>query len=83
MVLKVFSIMDVKAECFAHPFYQQSAGLAIRAFGDVCGDDKMPFKRHPDDFVLYELGEFDDGLGEFRGIPPKAIANARQFAPQN
>lgn len=75
--MKMFSIRDVKAEGFNTPFFQPTFGLAERAFQDACKDEKTHLSKHPEDFSLYFLGEFDPNLGEFKPEPqPKHICDA-------
>lgn len=70
-VLQLFSVFDVKVGVFAPPFCGRSRGEAIRSFTDACKDESLPFKRHPGDYKLYFMGEFDDNSGiiSVSGIP--------------
>lgn len=61
MTLKVFAVRDVKSQAFLQPFYSPSVGSALRAFGDAVNDKSCPFNKHPEDYVLYEIGSYDDG----------------------
>lgn len=66
MILKIFSVRDMKADLYGRPFFDQSIGNAIRSFGDQVNanqPDNILFL-HPEDFELYYLGEFDDNTGE-------------------
>lgn len=63
MILKVFAVRDMKAEAFLQPFYSPSVGSAVRAFTDAVNDKNCPFNKHPRDYVLYEIGEYDDATG--------------------
>lgn len=65
MKLKVFSIFDHKAKAFMQPFYQQTEGLAIRAFTSAVNDPSTQFNKYPEDFVLYCHGVWDDAVGMF------------------
>jgi len=44
-----------------------SVGVAIRSFSDEINraDAENQLHNHPDDFDLYEFGEFDDNTGSF------------------
>lgn len=61
----VYSIYDKQAEMFNLPFFQQTAGLAKRAFFDLVNDSSSTLFKHPEDFELWCLGKFDDLTGEF------------------
>lgn len=62
---KIFTVYDSKVQAYMLPFYQQTKGAAIRAFKDTCNDSTHPFYKHPEDYTLFELGEFDDGKAKF------------------
>lgn len=59
MKLKVFSVHDVKAGAFLPPFFLPRTEMAIRVFADSSNDSTHMFCKHPDDFCLFELGEWD------------------------
>lgn len=65
MIQKVFSVYDRAATAYLQPFFMPARGLAIRAFTDLCNDEKNQFSKHPGDYELFELGEYDDVAGKF------------------
>lgn len=67
-VHKVISVFDTAAQVFARPFFVTATGQAIRDFTDEINREAQdnPLFRHPDDFILYQLGEFDDETGSIR-----------------
>jgi hypothetical protein len=56
----MYSINDSKAESFLPPFFMQSDSIARRTFGDCCNDVNHAFCKHPEDYTIFKLGEFDD-----------------------
>ena len=70
MIQKMFAIRDGKAEAFLQPFFSIASGSAIRAFDDAINGDKSPLSSHPGDYVLYEIGHFDDVSGELVCLTP-------------
>lgn len=80
MIQKVFAVRDSKAVAFMQPFFSGANGAAIRAFADAANDGKSPIAMHPEDYNLYELGDFDDNSGEFTSLTPiKMLACAADF----
>lgn len=66
MKLLAFSIRDAKAEAFMRPFFAPTKGLATRSFADLVNSGNgEPVAKHPDDFCLFHVGEFDELTGEF------------------
>jgi hypothetical protein len=58
-----------------------SVGVAIRSFSDEVNrqSDDNQLHNHPDDFDLYELGEFDDNSGTFAlHDQPKLLSLGKQ-----
>ena len=63
MLLKVCAVKDSAADAFGRPFFVPTIGLAMRSFIDEVNNRESPFHAHPDDYTLYEIGEFDDNTG--------------------
>lgn len=81
MLLKVFSVRDMKAEAFLQPFFCPTQGSALRAFGDACSKPESPFFLHPNDYVLYEIGSYDDSNAVLGSVSPVVMmACAADFA---
>lgn len=65
MILKVFSLYDMKTGIFAAPFVMAHIGQAVRACKDLGSDLSTLVGRHPADYMLVELGNYDDNTGVF------------------
>ena len=80
MKVKVFSVRDEKANSFGQPFFAVNDNIARRMFSDLVEDPKSMVARHPDDFKLYSLGEFDDNSGELSPLAqPEFLAHGVDF----
>ncbi|AXH78155.1 MAG: nonstructural protein [Microviridae sp.] len=80
MDIKVFSIMDVKAQVYSNPFFMPHTGMATRAFADLVNDGQSNVSKHPGDFTLYQIGTFDDVTGKLVGLDvPVFINGAIEF----
>lgn len=71
MKTKVFAIYDHKASVYGTPFFMVNHAMAVRAFGDLAEDERTTVGKHPEDFTLYQVGEFDDGSGTLVDLNPK------------
>ncbi|QXP08360.1 MAG: nonstructural protein [Arizlama microvirus] len=76
MVIKVFSIFDDKAQIFSNPFFMPHTGMATRAFADLVNDGQSNVAKHPSDFKLYQIGEYDDVSGLLTAVPQPVFVNA-------
>ena len=80
MKMVICSIRDSAADAYGRPFFLPSVGVAIRSFTDEVNrsaEDNQIYQ-HPEDFDLFELGEFDDATGRFTLLDvPKQLALGR------
>lgn len=81
MHLIAYSLYDEKAGVFSPPFFVGTEGLALRAVSDLVADNRTTVARHPNDFVLYELGRFDDQTAVFESIKPRPVVKAASMLP--
>ena len=70
MKLNIYSVFDSAVGAYMRPFYMQSDGAALRAFGDLALDADHEVGRHPEDYSLCRLGVWDDQNAEFA---PEAV----------
>lgn len=63
MLFKVFVIYDDKARAYLPPWTLPEVPQAIRTFGDALADPNHDFSKHPEDYTLFQLGEFDSSSG--------------------
>lgn len=68
MTLKIFSVLDTKADAFMPPFFFSTVGQAVRAFKELANDASSSPGRHPNDFRLYCIGTFDDATAAIRPL---------------
>jgi len=61
----IYSIMDKKVELYAQPFFMRTRAEAIRGWEAVSNDTSTEIAKYPNDFVLMELGYFDEETGTF------------------
>ena len=76
MRYKVLAVRDRAIDAFGQPFFTSSVGGAIRGFSDEINRpaDNNQLNKHPEDFDLFLLGEFDDSNGKFDTSDPQQVA---------
>jgi hypothetical protein len=77
----ICTVKDRAADAYGRPMFVPSAGVAIRSFSDEINRNNADNQlyNHPDDFDLYELGEFDDNSGLFAlHEQPKLLSLGKQ-----
>ena len=81
MKMIVCTIKDRAADAYGRPFYVPAVGVAIRSFQDEVNrpSDDSQIYQHPEDFDLFELGEFNDDTGIFQLFDsPKLLMLGKQ-----
>lgn len=81
MILKMFSILDIKSDTFNTPFFFKAVGEAVRAFSDLANDANTTVGKHPEDYKLIQIGVFDDNTGVVLADEdcPKSLGFANDF----
>lgn len=78
----IVALKDTAARVFGTPFVVQAAAQAVRSLRDEVNskDSTSDVCKHPDDFELYELANFDDDSGVVSSIDPiRMIARAKDL----
>ncbi|WNK13435.1 MAG: nonstructural protein [Microvirus sp.] len=75
----MYSVYDNKAQAYLGPFCCVNSMVALRMFGDSASDVNHMFHRHPLDYHLFEVGEFDDQTGLVEARAPVNLGNASMF----
>jgi len=76
---KIFVIHDVKANCYMEPWFLQQQAIAQRAFSDCVNDPDHNFGRHPEDYTLFNIGEYNDQNAKIEWIPPQSLGNGIEY----
>lgn len=70
MQLRAFVFLDTKTGIHHVPFFMSHVGQAVRAAADVGADLNTTIGRHPADYVLLEVGTYDDQNGVMMACAP-------------
>ena len=80
--MKMFAVRDLKVEKYMKPFFAETTGEAIRYFEGLVVDPQTTVARWPRDFVLYELGVFDEESALCETHSPLELGSAADFMPK-
>lgn len=79
MKLLLCSMYDKKSGIYARPFAAITKADAMRAFADIALDKTHPIGKHPEDYDLYVVGDFDDNTGIVTYLQMEHLAGANDF----
>lgn len=60
---RVFVFKDSKSESYGYPITAQTRGMFLRDIQEECKRGQAIFARHPQDFAIFEIGEYDPHAG--------------------
>lgn len=80
MIHHIFSVYDEKAQAFLPPFFLPQTAMAVRVFTDCINSDDHQFSKHPADYTLFLLGNWDDAEGAIHlREGKKSLGNGVEF----
>lgn len=69
--MKVFSVFDSKAQAYLTPFFSPTNGTAMRAWDKAVNEKGCPFEQNPEDYTLFEVGQWDENRGVLMNLEAK------------
>lgn len=83
MIHKIFSVYDSKSEAYGMPMFLRSVAEAIRSFTDAANSSDSMLAKHPADFTLFELGEYDQLSGVLTPLnTPRSLGVLLELLPK-
>ena len=79
MKMNAYTIYDVASGTYMRPFYSEADGQAIRGFKDIAQDENHDVGRHPEDYTLYRIGDFNTTTGKMTGEDLEKMATGLEM----
>lgn len=79
MIIGVYTVRDTATEAFMSPFHAPTPGAAIRMFTDTVNDPNSMLHKHPNDFYLFKIGDYDDATGTYENCAHHALGSAHDY----
>ena len=80
MKMGMYAIRDAAIGVYKPPFVQHNNAHAMRNFGDLANDPNTEINKHPSDYCLVRVGEWDDDQGTLHPEEHHVIAWAVDIA---
>lgn len=68
MILRMYSVYDIKSKIYHPPQFCHNAGHALRMFQSQFSKSGSLMNEFPQDFQIFELGAYDDSNGSIEGL---------------
>jgi len=72
----MFTVFDSKGDVYSSPFYALTDQAAVRTFADAVNTPDSPYNKHPEDYAVYAIGDFDDRTGILTSHPIMQLGQA-------
>lgn len=76
MIYETYTVYDKAVGAFLQPFFCRSRGEALRSFTASVNDAEHQFHKYAADYVMFQLGAYDDGGGRFAECEPTRVISA-------
>lgn len=77
--MKICTVKDLAIEAYGRPIFVRHINEALRSFRDEAMDKSTALAKHPDDYELYLIGDYDENTGEITPITPTRLARGGDF----
>lgn len=74
---KIFAIYDVKGNCYGSLITCVNSDIAIRILDSLLRDETSDYRRYPDDFILYHLGDYCSATGSGSFVIPTPVISVK------
>lgn len=80
MKYAVCAVKDRAVNAYNRPIYVPTVGVAIRSFTDEVNRKDSELQNHPEDYDLYEIGQWDDETAIYISLEaPRVITRAQDI----
>lgn len=76
MILRIFAIYDKALAAYGQLMTYTAKGQATRQFTDEVNRKDSELNKHPEDYALYFLGDYNNETGEVHIAKPTCVAQA-------
>lgn len=79
MKQQMFCIRDTKADAYLPPFFLPRKEMAMRVFDQCVNSKDHQFGKWPQDYTLFQIGQFDDETGTCVTYAPESLGNGLEY----
>jgi len=80
---KFYTIYDSKAGYYTRPFTARTKGEALRMFQQAANDVQTQVGQYPEDFILFEIGTWDDITGNIEHQAHISLGKALDYVEKD
>jgi len=73
----VCAVRDSAVDAYGVPVFVRAKGEALRGFMDEVRRVDSPMNKHPSDYTLFFIGQYDDATGTMQPVSPQQLLRAK------
>lgn len=78
----MYVIFDQKAQIFNTPFHQPNEAVLIRTATDLRNDPNSEISKHPEDYLLYHVADYENDTGVVTAVDKTLMINFAEIPAQ-
>lgn len=79
MKRNIYVIFDHKGQYYNVPFYLHNDAMAVRVLTDLVNEEGSEINKHPEDFSVFHIGEYENNHAELVPCEPRQVARAHEL----
>lgn len=83
MNVQLYAIFDQASGVYEKPFFSTADDLVRREFYNVATAADTPISKHPKDYSLWRLGNFNDNTGKLMDEQNECLCTAMEIIAQS
>ncbi len=83
MKVQLYAVFDMASGTYEKPFFSTTDDLVRREFENVATAKDTPIGKHPKDYSLWRLGNFDDNTGTVKDEANECLCTALEIMSQS
>ncbi len=83
MKVQLYAVFDMASGTYEKPFFSTADDLVRREFQNVATAADTPIGKHPKDYSLWRLGNFDDNTGLLKNETNECLCTALEIISQS
>jgi len=81
--VQLYAIFDMASGVYEKPFFSTADDLVRREFLNAATAAETPISKHPKDYSLWRLGNFDDNTGIVQNESNECLCTAMEIIAQS
>jgi len=83
MIKKIYTLYDIKIECYHFPFFGITDAEAKRTISASASTEQSLLGKYPEDYTLYSIGEYDDETAGIKNTEKVYLGTVKEILTES